>query len=92
MQSGNYGSFSVFGRRGMLRPCCRVQIMRITVPASDSLKLPLQPNPRPRAGTASPPSPDLLELASLEERIDTSSAAGELVFHVFGALAAPCGM
>ena len=28
-----------------------------------------------------------IHLASLEERIDTSSAAGELVFHVFGAIA-----
>ena len=28
-----------------------------------------------------------LELLSLEEKIDTSSAAGELVFHVFGAIA-----
>ena len=26
-------------------------------------------------------------LVSLEERIDTSSAAGELVFHVFGSIA-----
>ncbi|WP_341755698.1 recombinase family protein [Candidatus Tisiphia endosymbiont of Ptychoptera albimana] len=26
-------------------------------------------------------------LMSLEEKIDTSSAAGELVFHVFGAIA-----
>ena len=28
-----------------------------------------------------------IELVSLEERIDTGSAAGELVFHVFGAIA-----
>ena len=28
-----------------------------------------------------------VDLVSLEERIDTSSAAGELVFHVFGAIA-----
>jgi DNA invertase Pin-like site-specific DNA recombinase len=28
-----------------------------------------------------------LEFRSLEERLDTSSAAGELVFHVFGAIA-----
>ena len=28
-----------------------------------------------------------IHLASLEERLDTSSAAGELVFHVFGAIA-----
>jgi len=28
-----------------------------------------------------------IHLSSLEERIDTSSAAGELVFHVFGAIA-----
>jgi len=28
-----------------------------------------------------------IALASLEERIDTTSAAGELVFHVFGAIA-----
>jgi DNA invertase Pin-like site-specific DNA recombinase len=28
-----------------------------------------------------------IELMSLEERIDTSSAAGELIFHVFGAIA-----
>jgi len=28
-----------------------------------------------------------IELLSLEEKIDTSSAAGELVFHVFGAIA-----
>ena len=28
-----------------------------------------------------------IALASLEERIDTGSAAGELVFHVFGAIA-----
>jgi DNA invertase Pin-like site-specific DNA recombinase len=28
-----------------------------------------------------------IALLSLEERIDTSSAAGELVFHVFGAIA-----
>ncbi|MDE0303950.1 MAG: recombinase family protein [Albidovulum sp.] len=26
-------------------------------------------------------------MASLEERIDTTSAAGELVYHVFGAIA-----
>jgi DNA invertase Pin-like site-specific DNA recombinase len=28
-----------------------------------------------------------INLISLEERIDTTSAAGELVFHVFGAIA-----
>ena len=28
-----------------------------------------------------------IALLSLEEKIDTSSAAGELVFHVFGAIA-----
>jgi DNA invertase Pin-like site-specific DNA recombinase len=28
-----------------------------------------------------------IDLLSLEEKIDTSSAAGELVFHVFGAIA-----
>ena len=28
-----------------------------------------------------------IELMSLEEKIDTSSAAGELIFHVFGAIA-----
>ena len=28
-----------------------------------------------------------IHLVSLEERLDTSSAAGELVFHVFGAIA-----
>ena len=28
-----------------------------------------------------------IHLLSLEERLDTSSAAGELVFHVFGAIA-----
>ena len=28
-----------------------------------------------------------IHLVSLEERIDTTSAAGELVFHVFGAIA-----
>jgi DNA invertase Pin-like site-specific DNA recombinase len=28
-----------------------------------------------------------IDLLSLEERIDTSSAAGELIFHVFGAIA-----
>ena len=28
-----------------------------------------------------------ISLLSLEEKIDTSSAAGELVFHVFGAIA-----
>ncbi|SDA92920.1 recombinase family protein [Sinorhizobium sp. NFACC03] len=28
-----------------------------------------------------------IELLSLEEKIDTSSAAGELIFHVFGAIA-----
>ena len=28
-----------------------------------------------------------IELVSLEERIDTGSAAGEMVFHVFGAIA-----
>ncbi len=28
-----------------------------------------------------------MDLASLEEKIDTSSAAGELIFHVFGAIA-----
>ncbi|MDP6676413.1 MAG: recombinase family protein, partial [Pirellulales bacterium] len=28
-----------------------------------------------------------IDLMSLEEKIDTSSAAGELVFHVFGAIA-----
>ena len=32
-----------------------------------------------------------IHLISLEERLDTSSAAGELVFHVFGSIApAPC--
>ncbi|HYZ20525.1 MAG TPA: recombinase family protein, partial [Rhodopila sp.] len=31
-------------------------------------------------------APDL-ECRSLEERLDTSAAAGELVFHVFGAIA-----
>ncbi len=32
-----------------------------------------------------------IELVSLEERIDTGSAAGELVFHVFGPVTAkPC--
>jgi DNA invertase Pin-like site-specific DNA recombinase len=28
-----------------------------------------------------------IDLLSLEEKIDTSSAAGELIFHVFGAIA-----
>ncbi|MBB4166297.1 recombinase family protein [Rhizobium sp. BK538] len=28
-----------------------------------------------------------VDLLSLEEKIDTSSAAGELIFHVFGAIA-----
>ena len=28
-----------------------------------------------------------IHLVSLEERVDTSSAAGEFVFHVFGAIA-----
>lgn len=28
-----------------------------------------------------------IDLLSLEEKIDTSSAAGDLVFHVFGAIA-----
>ena len=28
-----------------------------------------------------------IDLISLEEKLDTSSAAGELVFHVFGAIA-----
>ena len=28
-----------------------------------------------------------ISLMSLEERIDSSSAAGELIFHVFGAIA-----
>ena len=28
-----------------------------------------------------------IDLVSLEEKIDTSSAAGELIFHVFGAIA-----
>ena len=30
---------------------------------------------------------EVIDLVSLEERLDTSSAAGELVFHVFGAIA-----
>ena len=28
-----------------------------------------------------------IDLVSLEEKIDTASAAGELVFHIFGAIA-----
>lgn len=38
-------------------------------------------------GTANPLKSRRLALLSLEERTDTSSAAGELVFHVFGAIA-----
>ena len=43
------------------------------------------------SGSCSKPSTTLkargIHLLSLEERLDTSSAAGELVFHVFGAIA-----
>ena len=43
------------------------------------------------SGNCSKPStisrPWSIHLVSLEERLDTSSAAGELVFHVFGSIA-----